>query len=151
MNLLTFILISLLSLELNFKSLPIEDCGINVATICQDSLGNMWFGGFEGVIRYDGNRYTRFKPDIRSGEQFPDMPAYKILCDCKGQIWVGHVSGLSVYDNNTDTFKNFISPNGPVTHIAELYPEHFLTIVGKRLMIFDQEDGKFTKENLPSD
>lgn len=151
MNLLTIVLTSLLSLELNFKSLPIEDCGINVATICQDSLGNMWFGGFEGVIRYDGNRYTRFKPDIRSGEQFPDMPAYKILCDSKGQIWVGHVSGLSVYDNKTDTFKNFISPNGPVTHIAELYPEHYLTIVGKRLMIFDQEDGKFTKENLPSD
>ena len=150
MNLLTLILISLLSLELNFKSLPIEDCGINVATICQDSLGNMWFGGFEGVIRYDGNRYTRFKPDIRSGEQFPDMPAYRILCDSNGQICVGHVSGLSIYDNSTNTFKNFISPNGPVTHITELYPEHYLTIVGKRLMIFNEEGGKFTKENLPS-
>lgn len=150
MNLLTIVLTSLLSLELNFKSLPIEDCGINVATICQDSLGNMWFGGFEGVIRYDGNRYTRFKPDIRSAKQFPDMPVYKIFCDSNGQIWVGHISGLSIYENSSNSFQNFISPYGPVTNIAELYPEHYLTIAGKRLMIFDQEKGDFTKENLPS-
>lgn len=150
MTLLTIILTSLLSGEINFKSLPIEDCGINVASICQDSLGNMWFGGFEGVIRYDGNRYMRFKPDIRSAEQFPDMPVYKIFCDSKGFIWVGHVSGLSVYDNSSNSFRNFVSPNGPVTNIAELYPEHYLTIAGKRLMIFDHKEGKFTKENLPS-
>ncbi len=150
MNLPTIVLTSLLSLGLNFKSLPIEDCGINVATICQDSVGNMWFGGFEAVIRYDGNRYTRFKPDTRAGEHFPDIPVYKIFCDSNGMIWVGHISGLSIYDNRTNTFRNFISPDGPVKNIAELYPEHYLTIVGKRLMIFDRIEEKFTKENLPS-
>ena len=150
MSLLAFILTSLVSFELNIKSLPIEDCGINVATICQDNLGNMWFGGFEGVIRYDGNRYMRFKPDMRSGEQFPDMPVYKIFCDSKGNIWIGHISGLSLYDNDSNTFRNFSSPNGPVTSIAELSAGHYLTIVGKRLMIFDLSEGKFTKEGLHS-
>ena len=99
MQIFTIILSALLGASINFKTLPIEESGLNVATVCQDSLGRLWFGGSDGVVRYDLNRYEHFKNAAGLENDSPDNSVYHIICDRKGTVWVAHIGGLSRYDS----------------------------------------------------
>lgn len=137
-------LLNLLSLiasaSLYFHSLPAESTGINVRAICQDKQGNMWFGGLDGVTRYDGSRYTEFR--------YPDH-VYQIYCDGDGILWISQLSGLSSFDGATETFRNYPSPDAAIKDIIPLSSDSFLVAVESRLWIFDKRTGIFSRENLP--
>ena len=150
MTIFTAILSSLLISNINFKTLPVEESGTNINTICQDNLGRIWMGGIDGIVRFDGNRYEHFTNNIRSGNQIPDNSVYDIICDSNGEIWVGHISGLSRYDIQTDTFENFSSDDGSVSEIVESTDDRLLTIIGGRLWIFDKKEETFSKNGIPS-
>lgn len=149
MTILLCILSALLSDYINFKTLPIEESGTNISTVCQDSLGRIWMGGNDGIIRYDGHRFEHFSNGIASGTHIPDNSVYNIVCDSLGTIWVGHISGLSKYDNNSNTFSFHPTPSGAISEIAFLQSGKLLTIAGDRLWIFDTSTGKFTRGSIP--
>ena len=152
MSILTSILISLLAGGLSFHSLPTESAGTNIETVCQDSLGNMWFGGRDGLTLFDGSRYTSFRHNAETaGSGIPDNRIYKIVCDSDGRIWVAHMSGLSVFDHSTGSFRNYASPDGAVADVLPLGGGRFLTATGKRLWYFFDEDGSFSREGIPGD
>ena len=121
MSILASILISILASGLTFHSLPTESAGTNIETVCQDSLGNMWFGGRDGLTLYDGSRYTSFRHNAETaGGGIPDNRIYKIVCDADGRIWVAHMSGLSVYDHAVGDFRSYASPDGAVEEVLPL-------------------------------
>ena len=95
---LTYLLSSIVAGAMYFRALPLEETGLNVASICQDSIGNMWFGGIDGLTKYDGKRYTHFKYGTSLKESDPDSHIYKLLCDRNGLMLAAHINGLSVYD-----------------------------------------------------
>ena len=149
MPILTYILASLLSGSINFKSLPIEESGTNINTVCQDSLGRIWLGGNDGIVRYDGNRYEHFDNIIKHGEYVPDISVYDILCDRQGTIWVAHISGLSKFDCTVNSFIDYPSPNGSLREVLPLPSGNILTIAGDRLWYFNISTGTFTREGIP--
>lgn len=54
----------------NFQYLSLEH-GLSqpsVMAICQDGLGRMWFGTFEGINVYDGERITSYKGKIKNSD-----------------------------------------------------------------------------------
>lgn len=66
----------------------------SVQALIQDRIGYLWIGTQEGLVRFDGNRFTVFDtgntPGLRSG----DVRA--VLQDRGGHLWVGtHGGGLT--------------------------------------------------------
>lgn len=149
MLILSNILSLLISSSLFFHALPSESTGVNVRTVCQDSIGNMWFGGRDGITRYDGSRFTDFR-HVAGGPGSPsDDNIYKLLCDSDGSVWAGHLSGLSAYDSSSNAFHNYRSPDGSVTDLLQLSATGFLTVMHERLWLFDKGSGTFSREGIP--
>ncbi|KPK80144.1 MAG: hypothetical protein AMS27_17365, partial [Bacteroides sp. SM23_62_1] len=66
----------------------------NIWSILQDNIGDLWFGGFYGVTRYDGTSFTVFNDTL--GLSY----AWASLKDSKGNLWFGSASdsGVTRYD-----------------------------------------------------
>lgn len=70
-----------------------------VRCMLQDKNGNLWFGTYGGVSKYDGKSFTHFtdKEGLRSNTVF------SILEDKKGDLWFGTDDGLTRYDGKCFT------------------------------------------------
>ena len=149
MTFLLCILTALFSSNINFKTLPIEESGTNINTVCQDSLGRIWLGGNDGITRYDGNRFEHFSNNIRSGYHIPDNSVYNLICDTSGTIWVAHITGLSRYNAESNSFIHYPTPSGPVSELVTISSNNILVIAGDRLWLFDRSSGTFTRSMIP--
>lgn len=148
MVLISHIFALLLTAGLQFNALSIEATGINTETICQDKSGSLWFGGMDGITRFDGTRFTVFRNDTHDEGSIQDNRVYKLICAADGRIWASHISGISVFDHTNASFRNFRTPSGPVIDIVQIDDNIFLTIAGKRLWIFDSSTEEFSRNGL---
>jgi methyl-accepting chemotaxis protein/ligand-binding sensor domain-containing protein len=89
-----------------------EDQGLPqnaVQTILQSRDGYLWCGTQEGVVRFDGVKFTVF--DKQHTEGIKENNVYALCEDKEGQIWVGtYVGGVSVYRRGK--FKNYGKDHG---------------------------------------
>ncbi len=85
--------------------------------IAEDSLGFLWFAGFSGLTRYDGRGFGNYfhKPDDITS--LAGNRVHHILPRSDGSIICSTIGdGFSIFDPNSQTFKNFgrrSSPRGP--------------------------------------
>lgn len=92
-----------------FESLSIRD-GLSqntIHTILQDSKGFMWFGTKDGLNRYDGLFFKKFKYDREDGRSIGDNYIISLYEDVNGNIWIGTDVGLYVYYPETEIFEPF--------------------------------------------
>lgn len=74
-----------------------------VNSIYQDSKGFVWIGTYNGLERYDGNRFRRFQRDGVAG----GMSSNFVGCvseDVSGRLLVGLDNGMQMYDRDRDVF-----------------------------------------------
>lgn len=148
--LLLKLLPALVASSLYFHSLPTESTGINVRSVCQDAQGNMWFGGADGITRYDGSRYTDFRYNADGASAIGEDHIYKLTCDSNGTLWAGHLSGLSSFDGTTGLWSNYNSPDGTIREILQISETRFLITANYRLWLFDKERGSFSRDGIPA-
>jgi ligand-binding sensor domain-containing protein len=88
-----------------------------VRTIEQDKTGNLWFGTFDGVFRYDGKSFTNISSKVTSSRFF------SVLEDRRGYLWFGSIgSGVFRYDGKS--FENFTTKDGlPNNEIVCIYED----------------------------
>jgi ligand-binding sensor domain-containing protein len=68
----------------------------NSATaIVQTPDGYLWFGTFNGLVRFNGVQFTVFNPD--NTPQLPDADIVNLHLDKGGRLWVSTYRGLVVY------------------------------------------------------
>jgi ligand-binding sensor domain-containing protein len=68
----------------------------NSATaIVQTPDGYLWFGTFNGLVRFNGVQFTVFNPD--NTPQLPDADIVNLHLDKSGRLWVSTYRGLVVY------------------------------------------------------
>lgn len=92
-----------------FKKLSVQN-GLSqntVNTILQDKQGFMWFGTKDGLNRYDGLLFRKFKHDDRSRRSIGNNFITALYEDGKGNIWVGTDVGLYIYYPEKDFFEHF--------------------------------------------
>ncbi len=79
--------------------------GINprmrVMTIVEDKAGNIWFGTCEGLLKYDGKKFTCFSK--KEGLPGDDPEIWGLTIDKNGLIWVGSIGGVSHFDGKKFT------------------------------------------------
>jgi signal transduction histidine kinase/ligand-binding sensor domain-containing protein len=73
------------------------------SAITQTVDGYMWIGTENGVVRFDGVRFTPWKPD---GNELPSSDVINIVGTRDGSLWIATTAGLSHWHNGAST--NFI-------------------------------------------
>ena len=73
----------------------------------KDSVGFMWLGTRNGLVRFDGMNIKTFQniPGDTSG--FKGYNVNGILKDKDGNLWIGTDYGVNFYDVKKNTFQNF--------------------------------------------
>lgn len=91
---------------------------MRVIEIVEDKAGNVWFGTSDGLIKYDGKKFTTFSK--KEGLQGEDEEIWGLTFDKSGLIWVGSIGGVSHFDG--EKFIPFSLPDLKVEN-----PQHMLS------------------------
>jgi ligand-binding sensor domain-containing protein len=84
-----------------------------VFSILEDKTGNLWFGTYGGVCRYDGKSFTNFTDK----EGLANNYVLSILEDKTGNLWFGtNGGGVSRYDGKS--FTNFTDKEGLANNVV---------------------------------
>jgi two-component system, sensor histidine kinase ChiS len=76
-----------------------------INTISQDKTGFMWFGGANGIARYDGYDITIFRHIEQDKKSLSHSYINDILvADKKGDLWIATRSGLNYFDASQQRF-----------------------------------------------
>lgn len=79
----------------------------SVNTIFQDSENLLWIGTWDGLNRYDGEKFKIFRPKLDAEDGLSNQVILKINEDNAGQIWVLTMNGINSYNKRSNTFKNY--------------------------------------------
>lgn len=109
-----------------FKNLSVQN-GLSqntVNAILQDKQGFMWFGTKDGLNRYDGLTFRKFKHDGRNARSIGNNFITALYEDEQGNIWIGTDVGLYIYYPEKDSFEHFLEQSMENTKI-----EHTVTAI----------------------
>lgn len=117
-----------------------------ITSSIQDTKGYIWIGTEYGLNRFDGIKVTEY---LKDGSQYSllDNSVRDIICDAQGRIWIGMITGMQLYDEETDDFRTVrfegtsYTPN--VSHIFQLSSGKIWIIVA-RLGIFEVDPDTMT-------
>ena len=86
-----------------------------VMTVAQDAEGFAWLGTDNGLVRLDGTLIQNYVHIDGDNASISNNFIMHILPDeTLGKIWVGTLSGLSLFDPQKNIFKNYsYDPNNP--------------------------------------
>lgn len=85
------------------QSLALDQIGV-IMGITQDAQGFIWFGGNNGLARFDGYDLKIYRNDPLDPKSLSNNSVNKVIADRRGRIWVGTNFGLNRYDPITDSF-----------------------------------------------
>ena len=89
------------------KGLPPGD----VFAIAQDADGYLWLGTPNGLIRFDGSRFTPWTPSSPASA-LPSGPVHSIVASPDGSLWVGFGGGAGVVRIHRDEVYQHAAADG---------------------------------------
>lgn len=79
----------------------------NIRVIAKDKTGYLWIGTANGLSRFDGHYFTNFFHTPGDSNTIGHNFIQGIICDKKGNIWILHVLGLSLFRQESQYFSNY--------------------------------------------
>ena len=126
-----------------FKKIGMNDglSNLSVMSICQDTLGRMWFGTNEGINIYDGAKIEKIKYCEVVSEQgkirkFINGNIDQILKDSSGKMFIRNNFSLFEYDVFNETIRELCAGN--VRTIAWMHGQLW-AVIKDSLGIYNQE------------
>ena len=92
-----------------------------VTAVIQDGRGFMWFATQDGLNRYDGYNFIRYKPNPFDSVSLTNNRITALVYDPRGLIWVGTSAGLNIYNIENKTFVSLASLAGASLSASKLY------------------------------
>ncbi|MCB0165282.1 MAG: GAF domain-containing protein, partial [Anaerolineae bacterium] len=92
---------------MRFEPLAGEMAKVSIMDVAQDRQGFLWFGGSDGLYRYDGYHATVFRYDPNDPTSLSGNWASDLLEDAQGVLWVGTRTGLNRFDPQTQRFTRY--------------------------------------------
>jgi signal transduction histidine kinase/AraC-like DNA-binding protein/FixJ family two-component response regulator len=78
----------------------------SVNCIFQDSQNLLWIGTWDGLNRYDGTEFKKFRP-MPGQNSISNQVILRIGEDAAGQIWILTMHGINCYNKQTNNFNHF--------------------------------------------
>lgn len=123
-------------------------------SVVQDNTGFMWFGGENGLVRFDGVSFKRYEPSPEPGGP-PSNIVRALLVDQQGIMWAATDRGLCRYVAEEDRFDVFrpvlddptTLPHNVTTSLALDQQNRLIVGTGSGISIFSADRTTFT--NIP--
>ena len=116
-------------------------CYDGVKTILEDSRGDMWFGTYRGLSRYDGSLLKNY--DRRDFGVDSDHVS-SLAEDSEGNIWIGTDSGVVIFDRRKGRFRplaGHVVSSRVFTMARDSRGTMWVGILGRELYRCDGGDG----------
>ncbi len=125
----------------------------SVFSIVQDDIGFMWFATEDGLNKFDGKKFTVYRPIENDSTSLPDLGIRKIYKDRSGKIWVltlrGRLCRYNPHKNNFTRYyfnldnNNIIPPK--IITLTEDNENHLWAVTTKgEFFIYDQKKNIFS-------
>lgn len=75
-----------------------------INAIAQDADGFMWFGGANGLARYDGYQLRIYRKEDADPRSLSHSYVNDIFLDTEGNLWIATRKGINRYDPGADNF-----------------------------------------------
>lgn len=72
--------------------------------VFQDSYGFIWLASFDGLFRWDGHTFEKYRYNEKGPGGLSSNIVYTIFEDSEKRLWVGTMGGLNLYDRQNDVF-----------------------------------------------
>ncbi len=92
------------------STIPASAWGITPAA--EDNQGNLWLGGWGGLVRFDGQQWKVYTDST----ELPSNDIYAIVKDQAGNMWFGTGNGLVRYDGTN--WKTFTTSDGLASNLV---------------------------------
>ena len=112
-----------------------------IYSIHQDKQGYIWFGTGDGLARYDGYEFIKFKHDPEDTLSLSNNVVTAIADDFEGSLWVGTTLGLNRYDPVTGEFQRFFHRADDSLSISDNRVTTILPIDHHKIWIGTQRGG----------
>ena len=122
-----------------------------VNTIVKDKEGYIWFGTWNGLNRYDGNRIVTYLPG-NNPNSIHNHVIREMYPASSGQIWMLTNKGIGLYDNIHDRFTSYFTQESVQINyendIAISHSDRYGTLAsvfGRGIFRFDSTTMQFNK------
>jgi signal transduction histidine kinase/ligand-binding sensor domain-containing protein len=136
--------------NIRFERISVND-GLSqsdVKSFVQDKFGFLWIGTRDGLNRYDGFEFRRYNRQTDDSTSLYFNQILNLQVDPAGNIWIGSMGGISIYNYNKDDFQNFFPAekelqHADINHILLTGETTALLSTSKGLVKFDQKQKLF--------
>lgn len=123
----------------------------SVDCIVQDANGYMWFGAYDGLIKYDGSNYTVYESVKGDSTSLSSRNVFSLHVDNEQRLWVGGSRGVSIYNPERDYFKSYMGEAVKENSFHSIESDSAGTIwfgTENGLWRFDEENEHFIETSL---
>lgn len=78
-----------------------------ILAVYQDSFGYMWFGGFDGLIRFDGYDFEKFVKHDNDSSALQHNTIRALVEDAGKNLWIATDGGLHRFDRDKNRFEYY--------------------------------------------
>lgn len=117
-----------------------------VTDIEQDSLGFLWVGTSEGLVKYDGQNFLSFDLDKGDSKRL-NAHIDKILKSKEGDLWIASSDGVVRYNHITGRFTDVALPDNEEAHTMHLTEDVYnnIWIAGSKGLYIHDKKGHTTR------
>lgn len=120
----------------------------DIRCMIQDKFGFLWVGTRDGLNRYDGLEFHRYRREKSDSTSLQFNQIWSLATDPEGNIWISSTGGISIYDYRLNNFQNFLPADQElrdtdINHILLTGAHTALLSTNKGLVSFDRKQGKF--------
>ncbi|HTF82531.1 MAG TPA: two-component regulator propeller domain-containing protein [Cytophagales bacterium] len=112
-----------------------------------DHSGILWIGGENGLYKYIGDKVIKYHHDENDNRSLSFNKIKKLYVDSHNKLWIGSTLGLNIYDERSNSFRNFISePKSFLSHFNGNIIDIQEDLQNKCFWILDYDHGLYRYE-----
>jgi signal transduction histidine kinase/ligand-binding sensor domain-containing protein/DNA-binding response OmpR family regulator len=102
----------------------------DVSSITQDKYGFIWIATYDGLLRYDGYEFKKFRYNSEEPNSISDNRILNVFLDSFKNLWIStEGGGINLYNYQNENFKNFrLGTNFQDNNIYSIYEDEEHTL-----------------------